>query len=116
MFFFLMIRRPPKSTRPETLYPYTTLFRSIFLPYRFHHFDTRDRIEPAVDVPIVGEAERHPVGKARPLHPGAGMGKLFFRQGDAGHLRAILARGGFGQIAPAAADLQPPVADRKRDV
>src|SRR5690349_23487672 len=28
MFFFLMIRRPPRST----LFPYTTLFRSVHLP------------------------------------------------------------------------------------
>src|SRR3546814_3161273 len=27
-FFFLMIRRPPRSTRTDTLCPYTTLFRS----------------------------------------------------------------------------------------
>src|SRR3546814_8503123 len=26
-----MIRRPPRSTRPDTLFPYTTLFRSQFL-------------------------------------------------------------------------------------
>src|SRR3546814_19071802 len=30
-FFFLMIRRPPRSTRTDTLFPYTTLFRSIVL-------------------------------------------------------------------------------------
>src|SRR3546814_7796156 len=29
--FFLMIRRPPRSTRTDTLFPYTTLFRA---PYR----------------------------------------------------------------------------------
>src|SRR3546814_21149596 len=29
--FFLMIRRPPRSTRTDTLFPYTTLFRSIGL-------------------------------------------------------------------------------------
>src|SRR3546814_14567757 len=29
MFFFLMIRRPPRSTRTDTLFPYTTLFRSL---------------------------------------------------------------------------------------
>src|SRR3546814_17737265 len=29
-FFFLMIRRPPRSTRTDTLFPYTTLFRSHF--------------------------------------------------------------------------------------
>src|SRR3546814_11403560 len=27
-FFFLMIRQPPRSTRTDTLFPYTTLFRS----------------------------------------------------------------------------------------
>src|SRR5881409_3020293 len=27
-FFFCMIRRPPRSTRETTLFPYTTLFRS----------------------------------------------------------------------------------------
>src|SRR3546814_6726573 len=29
VFFFLMIRRPPRSTRTDTLFPYTTLFRSL---------------------------------------------------------------------------------------
>src|SRR3546814_17673125 len=28
-FFFLMIRRPPRSTRTDTLFPYTTLFRAV---------------------------------------------------------------------------------------
>src|SRR3546814_9032944 len=28
MIIFLMIRRPPRSTRTDTLFPYTTLFRS----------------------------------------------------------------------------------------
>src|SRR3546814_13014201 len=28
VFIFLMIRRPPRSTRTDTLFPYTTLFRS----------------------------------------------------------------------------------------
>src|SRR3546814_4704981 len=27
-FLFLMLRRPPRSTRTDTLFPYTTLFRS----------------------------------------------------------------------------------------
>src|SRR3546814_12667585 len=31
LFFFLMIRRPPRSTRTDTLFPYTTLFRSMKL-------------------------------------------------------------------------------------
>src|SRR3546814_12028754 len=32
MFFFLMIRIPPISTRTDTLFPYTTLFRSYHRP------------------------------------------------------------------------------------
>src|SRR3546814_13833808 len=29
VFFFFMLRRPPRSTRTDTLFPYTTLFRSL---------------------------------------------------------------------------------------
>src|SRR3546814_5577997 len=32
--FFVMIRRPPRSTRTDTLFPYTTLFRSIAIEQR----------------------------------------------------------------------------------
>src|SRR3546814_4826072 len=31
VFFFLMERRPPRITRTYTLFPYTTLFRSLYL-------------------------------------------------------------------------------------
>src|SRR5213083_3759680 len=34
-FFFLMIRRPPRSTQQRTLFPYTTLFRSVLKPAEF---------------------------------------------------------------------------------
>src|SRR3546814_16139856 len=46
-FFFLMIRRPPRSTRTDTLCPYTTLFRSTVDEMRrdlfFRHLDTEIR-------------------------------------------------------------------------
>src|SRR3546814_19881404 len=29
IFFFLIMRQPPRSTRSDTLFPYTTLFRSL---------------------------------------------------------------------------------------
>src|SRR3546814_15184376 len=51
LLYFLMIRRPPRSTRTDTLFPYTTLFRSIGsfikrgLPWT-HHGDHR-RQSPA---------------------------------------------------------------------
>src|SRR3546814_8696473 len=34
-FFVLMLRRPPRSTRTDTLFPYTTLFRSVRINVRF---------------------------------------------------------------------------------
>src|SRR5213082_3765840 len=46
LLFFLMIRRPPRSTLCQTLFPYTTLFRS--------PGDPGDHVR-AVDVP------RHPL-------------------------------------------------------
>src|SRR3546814_11157179 len=39
VFFFLMIRRPPRSTRTDTLFPYTTLFRSLIPRMRNHPKD-----------------------------------------------------------------------------
>src|SRR3546814_15557176 len=38
-FFFLIIRRPPRSTRTDTLFPYTTLFRSPDLISRTPDFE-----------------------------------------------------------------------------
>src|SRR3546814_19809502 len=48
-----MIRRPPRSTRTDTLFPYTTLFRSIELPTG---------------------AQRHGIDQPRPLVRKAGVG------------------------------------------
>src|SRR3546814_5163648 len=44
--FFLMIRRPPRSTRTDTLFPYTTLFRAVFaavLEHQLHRGGGRHR-------------------------------------------------------------------------
>src|SRR3546814_11557217 len=41
-FFFLMIRLPPRSTRTDTLFPYTTLVRSADLA-RIHIFVAQRR-------------------------------------------------------------------------
>src|SRR3546814_1957564 len=41
--FFLMVRRPPRSTRTDTLFPYTTLFRSVLRDAAgFHQFRRSD--------------------------------------------------------------------------
>src|SRR3546814_11360811 len=41
MFFFLIIRQPPRSTRTDTLFPYTTLFRSKIAAAALQGFDER---------------------------------------------------------------------------
>src|SRR3546814_21197848 len=50
MFFFLRIRRPPKSKRTDTLFPYTTLFRSAMRPERTT--DRRLATEPQAFGPL----------------------------------------------------------------
>src|SRR3546814_12506919 len=47
-YFFLMLRRPPRSTRTDTLFPYTTLFRSATpgTSRKTPTFRLRDRHEP----------------------------------------------------------------------
>src|SRR3546814_21177185 len=53
--FFLMIRRPPRSTRTDTLFPYTTLFRSCRAP------TGRISFRPAHESPYCHH-RRHPPG------------------------------------------------------
>src|SRR3546814_4558589 len=62
-FFFLMIRRPPRSTRTDTLFPYTTLFRSVPIP--------GSRLQAAVDIrprqrPL--DVEQHRAGLGERAH------------------------------------------------
>src|SRR3546814_14477157 len=42
--FYLMIRRPPRSTRTDTLFPYTTLFRSCRIHQRQWRFAMSDAL------------------------------------------------------------------------
>src|SRR5216117_1653664 len=46
MFFFLMIRPPPRSTQGRTLFPYTTLFRSLLPSGTFQVFMRRTNLYP----------------------------------------------------------------------
>src|SRR3546814_3175474 len=66
-FCVLMIRRPPRSTRTDTLFPYTTLFRSIVLRSGLRHFsagadldlfDARAERQQRPEKPA-GDAPRH---------------------------------------------------------
>src|SRR3546814_4493259 len=55
-FFFLMLRRPPRSTRTDTRLPYTTLFRSTQVGY----VDRGMKIE-AIDVTLVDVPASRPI-------------------------------------------------------
>src|SRR3546814_12312926 len=46
-----MIRRPPRSTRTDTLFPYTTLFRSCFEDDDIQHVE--NRVDPVADAETV---------------------------------------------------------------
>src|SRR3546814_11169515 len=58
LFFFLMIRRPPRSTRTDTLFPYTTLFRSFVTKTELSGIDVplediiaaTDFVQPAIEI------------------------------------------------------------------
>src|SRR3546814_16230547 len=45
-----MIRRPPRSTRTDTLFPYTTLFRSHLLELLRHFIHARRRHDVHTDI------------------------------------------------------------------
>src|SRR3546814_18627975 len=57
-FFFLMIRRPPRSTRTDTLFPYTTLFRSLDQAVPPHRLPSADIIDPDLDQPAARAEDR----------------------------------------------------------
>src|SRR3546814_8783003 len=78
LFFFLMIRRPPRSTRTDTLFPYTTLFRS----HADHHghigfggdypaYDRGDAISPALRFAPAARLEIAKAGALAPLDRGS---------------------------------------------
>src|SRR3546814_12175328 len=62
--FFLMIRRPPRSTRTDTLFPYTTLFRSadaeLTADDRLHAgvASGKREFESAEEITAVGDGDR----------------------------------------------------------
>src|SRR3546814_18400739 len=64
LFFFLMIRRPPRSTRTDTLFPYTTLFRSgRRADARPHHRDPQGHPRPVRGAPP-GDDHRPGAGRS----------------------------------------------------
>src|SRR3546814_10740304 len=73
-----MIRRPPISTRTDTLFPYTTLFRSVAQLMRLAHAALGGQPQPVGEVIVeraMDRAERHPALRAarRLLARGVGI-------------------------------------------
>src|SRR3546814_8413812 len=62
MVLFLMIRRQPRSTRTDTLFPYTTLCRSDPAPQQkttsTRNVPAADASVPAGDNPLIGPIDR----------------------------------------------------------
>src|SRR3546814_8487184 len=101
VFFLLKIRRPPRSTRTDTLFPYTTLCRS-------------DQVDRAVEVArrgkMLGGAEQHrrmPVVAAGVHH--ARRAGFMIGLGEFGH------RQGVDVGADADCAVRLPGADRRND-
>src|SRR3546814_14501297 len=68
VIFFLMIRRPPRSTRTDTLFPYTTLFRSALVGV-----DAVVVAERLVEAGVVPVAERAGLVAAEHAHADAAI-------------------------------------------
>src|SRR3546814_17584275 len=99
VFVFLMIRRPPRSTRTDTLFPYTTLFRSvrIGLPQRARLFQFGDEGATGMDLPQADIAQQPAAGTAQ-RGERAGEVRLQHQKAEtAGH-------GGVGRLAIIHAD------------
>src|SRR3546814_13705531 len=64
-----MIRRPPRSTRTDTLFPYTTLFRS-------RRFAQRDAVDADLDLDDILDAVRGAGVEFLLLHPARGVGDI----------------------------------------
>src|SRR3546814_9473508 len=84
VFFFLMIRRPPRSTRTDTLFPYTTLFRSASGAIRNSLFE--DGAGEGVPARVMVDYIRlfsYDVDFQRDIHAGDRFDLLFERYQDA---------------------------------
>src|SRR3546814_20755131 len=63
LYFFLMVRRPPRSTRTDTLLPYTTLFRSPFVVTPDQVRDDEQESPLATPNPPFAKKKREPLSR-----------------------------------------------------
>src|SRR3546814_5534271 len=72
-----MIRRPPRSTRTDTLFPYTTLFRSILAGRRPGAVDALAAAHGVADKCLVRVAGRPMIAHVLESAAVSGAGKIF---------------------------------------
>ena len=70
------------------------------------HADRDDAVEPLAHRAVVQQLERYAIRQPLGRRAGPRLGQLLGRQGDAGDARAVVARQGQRQPAPAAADVE----------
>src|SRR3546814_14799235 len=98
--FFLMIRRPPRSTRTDTLFPYTTLFRSgALIDNQFQRAAPQQSRNPfrragVAEVPaahgLLGDMDRRVAGGAECVGHAIGvMRRAMEGQEDVSHCRFL---------------------------
>src|SRR3546814_12320882 len=74
-FFFLIIRPPPRSTRTDTPFPYTTLFRSQHAAREKRLLNpppliwTFDYLSPLAVLGRLAQHQPHPLRKAQAIRP-----------------------------------------------
>src|SRR3546814_11551470 len=90
LVFFLMIRRPPRSTRTDTLFPYTTLFRSgVLEPHSVCNLSANLSYDGLIEI------KQHDVRKEASCNQALGKGDAI----ELGDARALLAGGNLAFVA-----------------
>ena len=83
-------------------------------PDGFEHFDGNHMVELTMHVAIVAQQELRPGPEAGAGQAPAREIELLRRQGQPGHMHAVVARREFGEPAPAAADLEQALTGARR--
>src|SRR3546814_1172897 len=79
-----MIRRPPRSTRTDTLFPYTTLFRSMGNKFRKRFLQTH--------IPFASDVERMGVHRAPVMatSPNSAAGQAYRSEEHTSELQSLM--------------------------
>src|SRR3546814_16444933 len=96
LLFFLMRRRPPRSTRTDTLFPYTTLFRSRLgsLARHFRRYPGNDadfpKYPPARTIAIRHSTPTRSTAAMMPANKPIALTRFLIEEQRAGRINADL--------------------------